>query len=287
MNNPGHLVIGSDAHPTMLQTLYTKIFPGVHISTSSTTMTEMMKISCNTFYAHKVQAFNEIAGVCDAVEVSYPRLRQLMLMNNWINPQHTDVPGPDGLRSYGGMCFTKDLSAFNGFMDTLSVPHACFDATKNEQKIQRPTEHLIGDPQFPFMYVTLVDCAPSIYERARKVKGWNVTVAATAAAAAAVAADGFDDGQCTDVIIHGNGGNEENRIDWDSLMRVFLLRKTCPCHWLLSPRTVDDSKDQMTWFGSDGYRVSDATCDRLTSVEFLSEFPAIAPMNDRRTVVVF
>jgi UDP-glucose 6-dehydrogenase len=32
-----------------------------------------------------------------------------MLADGRISPQHTDVPGPDGKRGWGGRCYGKDL----------------------------------------------------------------------------------------------------------------------------------------------------------------------------------
>ena len=43
----------------------------------------------------------------------------MMLTNNWINPSHTNIPGPDGLISYGGMCFPKDTNALNEYMKKM------------------------------------------------------------------------------------------------------------------------------------------------------------------------
>ena len=43
-------------------------------------------------------------------------IKNLMLKNGWINPMHTNVPGPDKQLGYGGACFPKDTNALNEYM---------------------------------------------------------------------------------------------------------------------------------------------------------------------------
>ena len=60
-----------------------------------------------------------------------------MLKNGWINPMHTSVPGTDGKLSYGGMCFPKDITAFNQYLKRNSLPQQIIESTINEQKLLR------------------------------------------------------------------------------------------------------------------------------------------------------
>jgi len=46
-----------------------------------------------------------------------------MLKNNWINPMHTNVPGPDGELGFGGACFPKDTRALNSYMEKKETEH--------------------------------------------------------------------------------------------------------------------------------------------------------------------
>ena len=61
----------------------------------------------------------------------------MMLKNGWINPMHTNVPGPDGQLSYGGLCFPKDTNALNEFMKRNDIPHRVLDATIGERNEMR------------------------------------------------------------------------------------------------------------------------------------------------------
>lgn len=117
--NQNHIVIGktasdSDAHE--LEKFYGKLWPMAKISIASSTETEMMKISVNSFYATKIMFFNELYLMSQTLGADYKKVRNMMLMNGWINPMHTDVPGTDGKMAYGGACFPKDTQALYHFM---------------------------------------------------------------------------------------------------------------------------------------------------------------------------
>jgi len=64
-----------------------------------------------------------------------------MLKNNWINPMHTDVPGSDGMLSYGGMCFPKDTNALLEFMKENNSSHDILNACIQERNKMR-TDHI-------------------------------------------------------------------------------------------------------------------------------------------------
>lgn len=72
-------------------------------------LSEMTKLACNAFYATKVSFFNEMARFCKVKGVMFESLVQAMLLQGWIHPMHTRVPGPDGLSGYGGKCLPKDI----------------------------------------------------------------------------------------------------------------------------------------------------------------------------------
>ena len=60
-----------------------------------------------------------------------------MLKNKWINPMHTDIPGPDGKLSYGGYCFPKDTNALLNHMKRENTPSMVLEATVLERNIMR------------------------------------------------------------------------------------------------------------------------------------------------------
>jgi GDP-mannose 6-dehydrogenase len=133
----GETKFSSAAHIAMLQRLYSDIFPIAKITVVRAEEASMVKLACNAFYATKVQFFTEIYLACQKLHLNFDLVRDLMVGNGWINPQHTRVPGPDGQVSFGGACLPKDLAAFESFMRKTNVPHALLTSVKEEQKVLR------------------------------------------------------------------------------------------------------------------------------------------------------
>jgi len=125
------------ADQTHIQIFYQIYFPQAKISITSSGHSEAMKLFCNSFYAQKVQIFNEFYLLSQKLELDYPTIVELMLNNGWINPQHTTVPGPDGKLSYGGGCFVKDTQALLGQMTRLQTPHQVLSACIEERNQMR------------------------------------------------------------------------------------------------------------------------------------------------------
>ena len=107
-------------------------FPKVKISICSSNESESMKIICNSFYATKIQFFTEIKLLCDKMDIDYNNVKDLMLLNNWINPMHTEIPGHDGNISFGGKCFPKDIKALNEVFKKNDITHKVIDSVIEE-----------------------------------------------------------------------------------------------------------------------------------------------------------
>jgi UDPglucose 6-dehydrogenase len=82
---------------------------------------ELVKYMCNCFFATKIAFLNEFYDMAKVTGVPYEDLRDMFLSDFRIGNSHTDVPGHDGDRGYGGACFPKDMNAIihwaedNGF----------------------------------------------------------------------------------------------------------------------------------------------------------------------------
>jgi UDPglucose 6-dehydrogenase len=120
-----------------VQQFYLNFFPNAHISISTSTESESMKIFANSFYAIKVQAFNEFYLLCQANGADFQKITHMMLQNGWINPMHTTVPGPDGKLSYGGACFPKDTQALLATMKRAGTPCQVLDGAVKERNSMR------------------------------------------------------------------------------------------------------------------------------------------------------
>jgi nucleotide sugar dehydrogenase len=141
-HNQTHIVLGktaiiTDEEHKRIGEFYQTYYPNAVISYCSATESESMKIFCNSFYSVKIQFFNELYLVCQKNGADYKTVVEMMLKNGWINPMHTDVPGPDGQLSYGGLCFPKDTNALNEFMKRNDIPNRVLDATIAERNEMR------------------------------------------------------------------------------------------------------------------------------------------------------
>ena len=125
-HNQKHIVLGKGKHCTekdmnKLAKFYKVHYPDAEISHCTSLESESMKIMCNSFYASKIMLFNEYYLSCQKNGSDFNRIRNLMLKNGWINPMHTDVPGPDGQLGYGGACFPKDTKALYNYITKLET----------------------------------------------------------------------------------------------------------------------------------------------------------------------
>ena len=144
-HNQTHIVLGKtsfcqDIIFDYVINCYSSLYPNASISSSLSQESECMKLFCNSFYAVKIQFFNELYALCNKLNISYDTVKSLMLKNNWINPMHTQVPGPDKLPSYGGLCFPKDTNALLSFMIENNTPSHVLLATVTERNTMR-TDH--------------------------------------------------------------------------------------------------------------------------------------------------
>ena len=137
-----HIVLGTgpgtlEKDCDKVAAFYKNFYPDAEISRCSAMESESMKIFCNCFYASKIQVFNEYYLLCQKNGSDYKKIVGLMLKNGWVNPMHTDVPGPDGLLSYGGACFPKDTNALLQYMKNMETPHQVLENIVAEHDTMR------------------------------------------------------------------------------------------------------------------------------------------------------
>ena len=141
--NQSHIVLGyseNEEQLTGIINLYRDNFPEAKISTCTSTESELMKIFANSFYAVKIQFFNEMYDLCGKLDSNYDNVRDLILENGWVNKMHTTIPGPDGSLSYGGACFPKDTQALYNTMVENGTISEVLGATISERNKMRKNE---------------------------------------------------------------------------------------------------------------------------------------------------
>ena len=117
--------------------LKTALPTSVIIHTKSRTA-ELVKYARNAFLATKVSFANEIYALAEALNIPYPEVESLMVLDPRIAPSHLTVPGWDGNLGFGGACFPKDTAALLSVMKTLQLPHKTLEgAIKTNQRVRR------------------------------------------------------------------------------------------------------------------------------------------------------
>jgi UDPglucose 6-dehydrogenase len=91
---------------------------------------ELIKLARNSFLATKVSFFNEIHDFCSKEEVDYNTVAELTGMDPRIGRSHTQVPGPDGKKGFGGTCFPKDISSLYHQMNQVGMNSYIVEAAK-------------------------------------------------------------------------------------------------------------------------------------------------------------
>jgi UDPglucose 6-dehydrogenase len=94
-NNQSHIVLGfgpncKEIHRENIINFYSQYYPLAAISQCTSDESESMKIFANSFYAVKVQFFNELYVLCESMNIDYTVVKELMLKNNWINPMRSE-----------------------------------------------------------------------------------------------------------------------------------------------------------------------------------------------------
>lgn len=140
-HNQQHIVLGSSDLVTsedidIIKSFFIKYY-NAPISICTIHESEAMKLFCNSFYACKVQIFNEMYLLCEDMDISYNNVKDLMIKNGWINPMHTLVPGTDGRLSFSGACLPKDLNALNQLMQRRGTRNMVVDAAIKERNMMR------------------------------------------------------------------------------------------------------------------------------------------------------
>jgi 3-hydroxyisobutyrate dehydrogenase-like beta-hydroxyacid dehydrogenase len=92
--------------------LFEERFPGQRILKMRAEEAEAVKYVANCFFACKVMFFNEIkAGLVERYGLDWQTIQSAVLADGRIASSHTDVPGHDGKRGFGGTCFPGNFEA--------------------------------------------------------------------------------------------------------------------------------------------------------------------------------
>jgi nucleotide sugar dehydrogenase len=120
-----------------LQSIYERRFPGIPIRVIHSDESEAAKLFLNSFFAVKVAFANELRTLSDYLGLDWEYVREVLLGDGRLCSSHTQVPGPDGKRGFGGTCLPKDLSELVGTIRDAGQGYYIGSATLARNSIDR------------------------------------------------------------------------------------------------------------------------------------------------------
>lgn len=110
--NSSRIIFGGKYTPcSELKEIFRERFPHTPIYMTTWEAAELVKYMSNCFFAVKISFLNEFYDIAKELGIPYNELRNMWLADGRIGNSHTDVPGHDKSRGYGGLCFPKDIQA--------------------------------------------------------------------------------------------------------------------------------------------------------------------------------
>jgi UDPglucose 6-dehydrogenase len=107
---------------------------------------EMLKLTKNCFLSAKVSIMNEIYDFCCASDSDYDKVIEMAKSDARMGTSHFKVPGPDGLRGFGGTCFPKDTHSIYCQMEKCGVNSVVFPAIlSRNDTVDRPAREWAND----------------------------------------------------------------------------------------------------------------------------------------------
>ena len=121
--NQKYIVLGGEDPESFWNELFISTLPNCKmVFTCTEEEACMIKYASNSFLALKTSFFNQIYDVCNATDMNFDLVRQIIAQDSRIGTDHTMVPGPDGMRGWGGHCFPKDTTSFVQWANTIQSP---------------------------------------------------------------------------------------------------------------------------------------------------------------------
>lgn len=97
---------------------------------------ELNKIIRNTFLATKVSYFNEIYDLIHKLNIDYNKVIEFVSLDERIGNSHTQCPGHDNKRGYGGTCFPKDINSLYYQLNKHNIDSYIIQSTIERNEIK-------------------------------------------------------------------------------------------------------------------------------------------------------
>ena len=120
-NSERNVVGGNETLCKQFVELFSEIFPTIPSVITTSDESEAIKYFANSFLACKVAYFNKMYDLCQAAGMNYETVCSGVTTDSRIGKSHTQVPGIDNDRGFGGTCFPKDLNSLINQMEAHGI----------------------------------------------------------------------------------------------------------------------------------------------------------------------
>jgi UDPglucose 6-dehydrogenase len=100
----------------------------------------LAKYTINCFLSTKVVFMNEMHKLAEKLGCDYKKIAEMVKSDKRIGESHMQVPGPDGVFGFGGMCFPKDTSALLKYAEEAGAEMMVLNAAVRKNTFLRLTE---------------------------------------------------------------------------------------------------------------------------------------------------
>ena len=122
MLTQSRIIIGGESENTNeVKKLFEHRFGQKHYILTNSTTAELIKYMCNNFLSVKVSFVNEYFDLSEKLNCDWNKVIEGFVSDPRIGQSHTNTPGPDGKRGFGGTCFPKDINAIISFSENAGI----------------------------------------------------------------------------------------------------------------------------------------------------------------------
>jgi UDPglucose 6-dehydrogenase len=148
MLTQSRIVLGGDSRLVAnVKKMFEARFGKKHYIETDSTSAELIKYMANNFLTVKTSFMNEYYDLVKELEGDWDKIVEGVVADPRIGNSHTQVPGHDGKRGFGGSCFPKDINAIIEFSKALGVEMNTLEASWKTNLRVRPEQdwkNLIG-----------------------------------------------------------------------------------------------------------------------------------------------
>ena len=120
--NPSRLIFGGEPKITAkIVEVFKTRFKHTQVFETTWEAAELVKYVSNCFSAVKIAFTNEVYDMAAFIGVPYDDIRDMWISNGWVGNMHTDVPGHDGDRGYGGKCLVAGTKLMTSDRELVNI----------------------------------------------------------------------------------------------------------------------------------------------------------------------